>query len=144
MNRVQRYFFRTRATTSNSRKLVKAVMAVLSEFLQDEDILYSLDLALTEACFNAARHAYDQGMEGDVEVALSVDCQRSLVRFAVSDWGRGVPGKDYALPVDTAVSGRGFFIIAQVADKVKWIRRKNKKSCVFSKQISEGLWKKCV
>jgi len=53
----------------------------------DDETLADLKLAVTEACSNAIRHAYDDDAEGTVE--LAIDVQGRLLTIEVVDEGRG-------------------------------------------------------
>src|SRR3954452_21045326 len=61
-----------------------------------EDVLADLKLALTEACTNSVRHAYDGG-EGMVEILYELHPDRLVVE--VSDTGEGFE-RDEAEPED--------------------------------------------
>jgi serine/threonine-protein kinase RsbW len=53
----------------------------------DEETLADLKLAVTEACSNSVRHAYEDGGSGEVEVRYELERDSLLVE--VSDAGRG-------------------------------------------------------
>jgi serine/threonine-protein kinase RsbW len=53
----------------------------------DEETLADLKLAVTEACSNSVRHAYDDGGSGEVEVRYEL--QRNSLAVEISDAGRG-------------------------------------------------------
>ena len=88
-----------------------------------EETLADLRLAITEACGNAVRHAYDDGM-GIVKVELSFD--NSRIRVVVEDDGEGlelsavesVPGPSDGLVANESEGGMGLAIIRAIADEV--------------------------
>ena len=68
----------------------------------DDETLADLKLAVTEACSNAIRHAYDEDAEGTVE--LAIDVQGGLLTIEVVDEGRGF---DLRASAAARVRGRG-------------------------------------
>ena len=87
-----------------------------------DDVLADLKLALTEACTNSVRHAYDNG-EGMVEILYELHDDRLVVE--VTDTGEGF---DHDGPVvddgdDLAEGGLGIAIIEALADELEIGRR---------------------
>jgi serine/threonine-protein kinase RsbW len=83
----------------------------------DPELLADLKLAVTEACGNAVRHAYDDA-GGPVTVLFTVDDDR--LEIVVEDEGGGVqlPAvEDWTLPEDLE-GGMGMAIIRAVVDEV--------------------------
>jgi serine/threonine-protein kinase RsbW len=81
-----------------------------------EDLLADLKLALTEACTNSVRHAYDGG-EGMVEILYELHDDRLVVE--VTDTGEGFE-HDEAEPDESdelAEGGLGIAIIQALADE---------------------------
>jgi serine/threonine-protein kinase RsbW len=83
-----------------------------------DDVLADLKLALTEACTNSVRHAYDGG-EGIVEILYELHPDRLVVE--VTDCGEGFQhdgvGPDDA--DDLAEGGLGIAIIQALADELE-------------------------
>src|SRR2546423_6857768 len=52
-----------------------------------DETLYDLKLALTEACTNSVRHAYENGREGNVEIVYELQPDRLVIE--VGDEGAG-------------------------------------------------------
>ena len=84
-----------------------------------EDTLADLKLALTEACSNSVRHAYDGG-EGHVDISFELREDRLIVE--VADDGTGfeppVPGGG-ADEDELSEGGLGIAIIRSIADEVE-------------------------
>jgi serine/threonine-protein kinase RsbW len=83
-----------------------------------EDTLADLKLALTEACTNSVRHAYDGG-EGTVEILYELHDDRLVVE--VSDTGEGFD-HDVSEPEDSdelSEGGLGIAIIRALADELE-------------------------
>jgi serine/threonine-protein kinase RsbW len=87
------------------------------------ELLADLKLAVTEACGNAVRHAYDDAAEGSVGVAFVVADDR--IEMIVEDNGSGI-----GVPVETLVSevaappepvdgGMGMAIIRAIVDELE-------------------------
>ena len=88
-----------------------------------DDALADLKLALTEACTNSVRHAYDGG-EGVVEIVYELHPDRLVVE--VTDSGEGFE-HDVARPDEEAdelvEGGLGIAIIEALADELEISRR---------------------
>jgi serine/threonine-protein kinase RsbW len=88
-----------------------------------DDVLADLKLALTEACTNSVRHAYDGG-EGVVEIVYELHPDRLVV--VVSDSGEGfdhdAAGPDDE-PDELTEGGLGIAIIQALADELEISRR---------------------
>jgi serine/threonine-protein kinase RsbW len=84
-----------------------------------EEVVADLKLALTEACTNAVRHAYDGG-EGIVEISYELHPDRLIVE--VADDGEGFdlePGRTAAGDDELVEGGLGIAIIRALADEVQ-------------------------
>ena len=82
--------------------------------LADETIA-DLKLALTEACTNSIRHAYDGG---DGHVQITYELQADRLSIEVSDDGRGFEHEASELSAeDLSEGGLGIAIIESIADE---------------------------
>jgi serine/threonine-protein kinase RsbW len=84
----------------------------------DPDVLADLKLAITEACGNAVRHAYDdKAQDGPVTVSFQVD--GDTLEIVVEDRGSGLerPDQEWAMPEEPE-SGMGLAIIRAVVDEL--------------------------
>jgi serine/threonine-protein kinase RsbW len=84
-----------------------------------DETLYDLKLALTEACTNSVRHAYENGREGSVEIVYELQPDRLVVEvgdegagFELADGGNGHEG-------ELEEGGLGIEIIRALADEVE-------------------------
>src|SRR5919199_316350 len=87
-----------------------------------DETLYDLKLALTEACTNSVRHAYENGREGHVEILYELEPDRLAVE--VTDDGSGIELQDIPDPDDAAAhelteGGLGIALIRALADEVE-------------------------
>jgi serine/threonine-protein kinase RsbW len=84
-----------------------------------DETLSDLKLALTEACTNSVRHAYDQGREGKVEIVYQLEPDRLVVE--VADEGQGFEPTEPAGDGngDLSEGGLGIAIIRAIADEVE-------------------------
>ena len=83
-----------------------------------EETLGDLKLALTEACTNSVRHAYDGG-EGVVEILYELHSDRLVVE--VTDSGEGfepTENEDHE-PEELSEGGLGIAIIRALADELE-------------------------
>jgi serine/threonine-protein kinase RsbW len=84
-----------------------------------DETLADLKLALTEACSNSVRHAYDGG-EGHVEISFELRDDRLIVE--VADDGAGFEPPEIASnggAADLSEGGLGIAIIRSIADEVE-------------------------
>ena len=85
----------------------------------DPDVLADLKLAITEACGNAVRHAYeDEAEDGPVTVSFRVDAE--TLEVLVEDRGSGLvsPDREWTMPEEPE-SGMGLAIIRTVVDELE-------------------------
>ena len=82
-----------------------------------DETLADLKLALTEACSNSVRHAYD-GAEGLVEISFELYADRLVIE--VADNGEGFdPAQAAAGDGELAEGGLGIAIIRSIADELE-------------------------
>ena len=91
--------------------------------LPDEAVA-DMKLALTEACSNSIRHAYQDGKEGVVEIVYDLQPDRIVIEVADQGAGfeprEGEPGHD-----GLSESGLGIEIIRSLADDFELGRRED-------------------
>jgi serine/threonine-protein kinase RsbW len=96
-----------------------ALTAIVRVRPVSEETLTDLKLALTEACTNSVRHAYQEGRKGVVEIVYHLEPDRLVVE--VTDDGEGfspdeIEGRGNG---DLSEGGLGIAIIRAVADEVE-------------------------
>jgi serine/threonine-protein kinase RsbW len=85
----------------------------------DPDVLADLKLAITEACGNAVRHAYEAESD-DGPVSVSFEVVGEKLEIVVEDRGSGLdppPDHEWSMP-DEPESGMGLAIIRAVVDEL--------------------------
>jgi serine/threonine-protein kinase RsbW len=93
--------------------VVRHVLGAFAEALQlPPDVVEDMRLAVTEACTNVVRHAYDDDEPGPIDVVIRPNGDR--LDLIVCDYGRG-PGPS----PDLAGPGLGLPLIAALADSVE-------------------------
>jgi anti-sigma regulatory factor (Ser/Thr protein kinase) len=93
--------------------VVRHVLSGLAEALNlPSEIVEDMRLAVTEACTNVVRHAYDGERAGPIEIVLRPDGDRLDV--IVSDAGRGIGPSP-----DTAGPGLGLPLIASLVHRLE-------------------------
>ena len=97
--------------------VIRHVLGAFAEALQlPADMVEDMRLAVTEACTNVVRHAYDVDEPGPIDVVIRPNGDR--LDLIVCDYGRGIgPSPDMAGP------GLGLPLIAALADSVELERR---------------------
>jgi len=104
----------------------------------DPDVLADLKLAITEACGNAVRHAYEnEATNGPVTVSFQVD--GDMLEIMVEDRGSGLESvdRDWAMP-DEPESGMGLAIIRAVVDELDVSRGEDGRGTVVRMTKSLG------
>lgn len=95
--------------------LVRHVLGALAESLGlPEHVRADLKLAVTEACTNVVRHAYDDG-DGPIEVVVRPSADGDHLEVIVGDRGRGIAG----LSPDAQGPGLGLSLISALVDKLE-------------------------
>jgi serine/threonine-protein kinase RsbW len=79
-----------------------------------DETLGDLKLALTEACSNSVRHAYENGA-GTVEICYELHADR--LEVTVADRGQGFDPSARGEPAELAEGGLGIAIIRALADE---------------------------
>jgi serine/threonine-protein kinase RsbW len=93
--------------------VIRHVLGAFAEALRlPPDLVEDMRLAVTEACTNVVRHAYDDGELGSIDVVIRPNGDR--LELIVTDQGRGLgPSADVSGP------GLGLPLIAALADSVE-------------------------
>jgi serine/threonine-protein kinase RsbW len=99
--------------------LCRLALAGLSTLrgLSDE-VVADLKLALTEACSNSVRHAYQDGHPGEI-VEIRYELHSDRVVIEVADEGRGFVPPEAPVSRELAESGLGIAIIRALADELE-------------------------
>ncbi|WP_027186098.1 ATP-binding protein [Desulfovibrio inopinatus] len=134
------FILKTRSHPAESRQMARNIVERLSVDLNDSDVLHDLDIILTEACANVARHAYG-GRAGDLEVRVYVDKPRQI-EMEVIDWGKGF-GENVTFTNASPESecGRGLYLISRLSDFCE-IRVVGEKNIMYiRKKVGKMSWK---
>lgn len=126
------------STLCSSRKVIQEVTALVQFHTADEQMLYEIKLALTEALSNIVLHAYQGKNKGRINLRLQLDLGRFL-RFVLID--HGIP---FQAPADKIAnispeneSGRGLFLISRLMDSFRYRHCKQNNILVLQKIIKE-------
>jgi serine/threonine-protein kinase RsbW len=83
-----------------------------------DETVADLKLALTEACSNSVRHAYESDDGGTVDILYELYPDRMVIE--VMDAGRGfMPEERRGSPEELSESGLGIAIIRAIADELE-------------------------
>lgn len=89
----------------------------------DDELIYSLQLAVDEACSNVVNHAYG-GSGGLIEI--TIEPAGESLQVIIRDWGRAfdpsaVPVPDLAAPLEQrSLGGLGLFLMRGIMDRVEF------------------------
>jgi serine/threonine-protein kinase RsbW len=93
--------------------VVRHVLGAFAEALHMPiDVIEDMRLAITEACTNVVRHAYDGTEPGPLEIVIRPDGE--MLDVLVTDRGRGIGPSP-----DTAGPGLGLPLIAALVDSLE-------------------------
>lgn len=84
-----------------------------------DETLNDLKLALTEACTNSVRHAYEEGRTGVVEIVYQLEPDRLVIEIADEGAGFKPDEVEAGGNGDLSEGGLGIAIIRAVADEVE-------------------------
>jgi serine/threonine-protein kinase RsbW len=111
------------AMVENIRVVESFIDNAREKFPMNDDIYGNIMISVTEAVNNAIRHGCN--MDASKNVVLSLSLLKNLLTFRIEDSGSGF---DYeGIPDPTAPeniekpSGRGIFLMKQLADEVKFL-----------------------
>jgi serine/threonine-protein kinase RsbW len=98
--------------------LCRLTLAGISQ-LRDisDETLHDLKLALTEACTNSVRHAYEAGSEGSVQIVYEIGDED--ISIEVIDEGEGFVLDEASETDHLSESGLGIAIIRSLADELE-------------------------
>ncbi len=98
--------------------LCRLALAGISQ-LRDisDETLHDLKLALTEACTNSVRHAYEAGSEGSVQIVYEIGDED--ISIEVIDEGEGFVLDEASETDHLSESGLGIAIIRSLADELE-------------------------
>jgi serine/threonine-protein kinase RsbW len=82
-----------------------------------DETLHDLQLALTEACTNSVRHAYEAGTEGTVQIVYELGDE--AISIEVTDEGGGFVLDEASEADRMSESGLGIAIIRALADELE-------------------------
>jgi len=84
----------------------------------DDEVLGDLKLAVTEACSNAIRHAYEEATSGTVEVRYELGAD--WIAIEIADEGHGFDlDYDHTDAIELSEDGMGLAIIRAVVDELQ-------------------------
>ncbi len=106
----------------NLAKIGKFVTKIAKEAGFDSAQVYSVQLAVDEACTNIIEHGY--GGEGRGDIVCSCDPTDEGILIVIKDWGQqfspdDVAEPDYDVPLEKLQSrGAGLFLMNKIMDEV--------------------------
>ncbi len=132
--------FSSQASPNAARTLAKSVCSFLRENICDPDLLYELELAITEAFSNIFVHAYEEKCGGEIQVKVALQPGQGLT-LEIRDWGRPYHGPSETgllPPKPERENGRGIYLISQIMDNFQFIRAKDTNILCLEKKIEES------
>lgn len=125
------------------RELVHAVGQLMQLYSRDEQALYEIRLALTEAMSNIVLHALTGKNKGRIRLRLQL-YSTGLLRFVLIDQGQPLksPGLQPRLASAHEESGRGLYLISSLMDGFIYRHFRRQNILILDKRLSRSLkWK---
>jgi anti-sigma regulatory factor (Ser/Thr protein kinase) len=99
---------------------VRSLLSELTPFVENEQLLDSMELIFNEALVNILDHAYQLDESKQLSIEIRVECDKLEFRF--EDWGRTFdPGSIPAPNLDRpGERGLGLWLMQQLADEVHY------------------------
>ncbi len=94
-----------------------ALAGISRVYALPDETLADLKLALTEACTNSVRHAYESANGGTVEIVYELEADRLAIE--VADDGEGFAVEELTEAEPLSESGLGIAIIRALADELE-------------------------
>jgi serine/threonine-protein kinase RsbW len=128
---------RSKATAHECRKLARSAADFLQQFIPNPEVLYELELVITEACSNVILHGYGQDHNGDIELRIALDTNNRIF-LELRDWGEPFhgPGPEAFDVTSETESGRGLFIISELSDAYAYTRENGTNVLRIEKDIN--------
>lgn len=121
---------------------VAKAIVLLKSLIDDEAIIYDLDLALTEATANVVRHAYPDEEDGPLSIRIRTTKDQS-VEITVTDQGSGMqydlPNGE--LPDQRSEHGRGIPLMTSLCDRVDFSCNGKANVVTMTKTIPPAAWR---
>jgi anti-sigma regulatory factor (Ser/Thr protein kinase) len=117
----------------SARRVSEEIRSFLAEQGVPEKELFSYELCVAEACYNAIEYAEGDGrrFEPIVEVLFA----RNLIEMRVTDHTAGFVMPEWVTPPSPkAERGRGLFLIQSVMDEVRYLRGPSENTLVMRKR----------
>jgi len=104
---------------AKAREAARKIRHWLARRALDESTLFACELALVEACNNAAQHLSPNGQDHPIEIEAI--CTDTLVTLALRDRTAGFDLPTHAAqPAPDAAAGRDPFLIQSMMDEVRY------------------------
>ena len=103
-------------------KIGEFVSQVAKDAGFDKSNLYSIQLAVDEACTNVIEHGY--GGEGKGDIRCTCDIKNDAIKITLRDWGAAfnpdvIPDPNFDVPLEQLQSrGAGLFLMKKLMDEV--------------------------
>lgn len=110
------------STFQSVEKAVDDASTFFTQWYDDDDILYTLQLLASEAVTNGIEHGNSYDESKSVTVVYTASHVRATI--SVEDQGSGFVRKDVADPMDASNlmedGGRGLFLMESMSDEVRY------------------------
>ncbi|GIV42811.1 MAG: anti-sigma factor [Vicingaceae bacterium] len=135
MELLETYSITISSDTKEMHKVDKYLESIIRDLSIPEQVQGNMIICLTEAINNAIQHGNANDPSKKVEIIFDYDNQ--FYKFTVRDQGNGFDYQNLPDPTSpeniTKISGRGIFIIKNLADKIEFENNGSTIHIYFSK-----------
>ncbi|MDL2310526.1 ATP-binding protein [Peptostreptococcaceae bacterium OttesenSCG-928-C18] len=102
----------------NATNIAKTMIDNISEYFDNEELLYSLRLIIAELMVNGVEHGNKHDYNKKVYLCVEIEKNKKII-IRVKDQGKGMEcGPDMHLNGLDKTCGRGLFIVSKLTDKL--------------------------
>jgi serine/threonine-protein kinase RsbW len=105
--------------------------------------IYSVQLAVDEACTNIIQHAYSNKSKGQILIQCMLSSENNQFTVTITDWGKSFNPKKVPKPNtesnlnERKEGGLGLFLINKFMDSVKYTSAQNMNKLVMVKTLKK-------
>ncbi len=140
MNPSKTNAIRLPARLENLEKLIDVTISCLQSAGIEKETASEIHLAVDEACTNAIKYAYTDGVAGDIELSCTI--ARGVATITIRDWGHTfnpleLPPPDLNLDInERPIGGLGIYLMKKFTDRLEYRREDDSNILTIIKNLN--------